>query len=99
VKLVAHVCGFILIPIICWLIRMETARRPHNSRLDSAKLIPLYTSPKILKNQQLRFPATSLISLSFFDLCITQCAKLQATFGLQLPAWQQGVDRMLAEIL
>jgi dTDP-4-dehydrorhamnose reductase len=37
------------------------ARRPHNSRLDSAKL--------------------------------------QATFGLQLPAWQQGVDRMLAEIL
>lgn len=37
------------------------ARRPHNSRLDSAKL--------------------------------------QATFGLELPAWQQGVDRMLAEIL
>jgi dTDP-4-dehydrorhamnose reductase len=37
------------------------ARRPHNSRLDSAKL--------------------------------------QAAFGLQLPAWQQGVDRMLAEIL
>jgi len=37
------------------------ARRPHNSRLDSAKL--------------------------------------QATFGLALPAWQQGVDRMLAEIL
>ena len=26
-------------------------------------------------------------------------AKLQATFGLRLPAWQQGVDRMLAEIL
>ncbi len=26
-------------------------------------------------------------------------AKLQATFGLSLPAWQQGVDRMLAEIL
>ena len=25
--------------------------------------------------------------------------KLQATFGLTLPAWQQGVDRMLAEIL
>ncbi len=25
--------------------------------------------------------------------------KLQATFGLQLPAWQHGVDRMLAEIL
>ena len=25
--------------------------------------------------------------------------KLQATFGLRLPAWQQGVDRMLAEIL
>ena len=25
--------------------------------------------------------------------------KLQATFGLKLPAWQQGVDRMLAEIL
>lgn len=25
--------------------------------------------------------------------------KLQATFGLSLPAWQQGVDRMLAEIL
>jgi len=24
--------------------------------------------------------------------------KLQATFGLTLPAWQQGVDRMLAEI-
>jgi dTDP-4-dehydrorhamnose reductase len=22
--------------------------------------------------------------------------KLQATFGLRLPAWQQGVDRMLA---
>ena len=37
------------------------ARRPHNSRLNTAKL--------------------------------------QATFGLQLPAWQQGVDRMLAEIL
>ena len=37
------------------------ARRPHNSRLDTAKL--------------------------------------QATFGLALPAWQQGVDRMLAEIL
>ena len=37
------------------------ARRPHNSRLDTAKL--------------------------------------QATFGLQLPAWQQGVNRMLAEIL
>ena len=26
-------------------------------------------------------------------------AKLQATFGLQLPAWQQGVDRMLFEVL
>jgi dTDP-4-dehydrorhamnose reductase len=26
-------------------------------------------------------------------------AKLQSTFGLTLPAWQQGVDRMLAEIL
>ena len=26
-------------------------------------------------------------------------AKLQATFGLRLPAWQHGVDRMLAEIL
>ncbi|MGV8803658.1 MAG: dTDP-4-dehydrorhamnose reductase [Polaromonas sp.] len=25
--------------------------------------------------------------------------RLQATFGLSLPAWQQGVDRMLAEIL
>ena len=37
------------------------ARRPHNSRLNTAKL--------------------------------------QATFGLTLPAWQQGVDRMLAEIL
>lgn len=37
------------------------ARRPHNSRLNTAKL--------------------------------------QATFGLTLPPWQQGVDRMLAEIL
>ena len=37
------------------------ARRPHNSRLD--------------------------------------CAKLQAAFSLQLPPWQRGVDRMLAEIL
>ena len=37
------------------------ARRPHNSRLD--------------------------------------CARLQAAFGLTLPAWQQGVNRMLAEIL
>ena len=26
-------------------------------------------------------------------------AKLQSTFGLRLPPWQQGVDRMLAEIL
>jgi dTDP-4-dehydrorhamnose reductase len=26
-------------------------------------------------------------------------AKLQATFGLTLPPWQQGVDRVLAEIL
>ena len=26
-------------------------------------------------------------------------AKLQATFGLRLPPWQQGLDRMLAEIL
>ena len=26
-------------------------------------------------------------------------ARLQATFGLQLPPWQRGVDRMLAEIL
>ena len=26
-------------------------------------------------------------------------AKLQATFGLRLPPWQQGVERMLAEIL
>ncbi len=26
-------------------------------------------------------------------------AKLQATFGLQLPAWQPGVDRMLFEVL
>ena len=25
--------------------------------------------------------------------------KLQATFGLQLPPWQQGVARILAEIL
>jgi dTDP-4-dehydrorhamnose reductase len=25
-------------------------------------------------------------------------AKLQSSFGLQLPAWQQGVARMLAEI-
>ena len=38
-----------------------SARRPHNSRLD--------------------------------------CAKLQAAFSLQLPPWQRGVDRMLAEIL
>ena len=37
------------------------ARRPHNSRLNTARL--------------------------------------QATFGLRLPPWQQGVDRMLAEIL
>ena len=37
------------------------AKRPHNSRLDTASL--------------------------------------QTTFGLSLPAWQQGVDRMLAEIL
>lgn len=37
------------------------ARRPHNSRLNTARL--------------------------------------QATFGLSLPPWQQGVDRMLAEIL
>ncbi len=27
------------------------------------------------------------------------CAKLQATFGLTLPPWQQGVARMLSEIL
>ena len=27
------------------------------------------------------------------------CTKLQTTFGLSLPPWQQGVDRMLAEIL
>jgi dTDP-4-dehydrorhamnose reductase len=40
---------------------LTPARRPHNSRLNTAKL--------------------------------------QATFGLSLPAWQQGVDRMLAEIL
>ena len=26
-------------------------------------------------------------------------SQLQATFGLTLPAWQQGVDRMLAEAL
>ena len=26
-------------------------------------------------------------------------SKLQATFGLTLPPWQNGVDRMLAEIL
>ena len=26
-------------------------------------------------------------------------ARLQATFGLRLPPWQQGVDRMLAEVL
>jgi dTDP-4-dehydrorhamnose reductase len=25
--------------------------------------------------------------------------RLQATFGLMLPPWQQGVERMLAEIL
>ena len=27
------------------------------------------------------------------------CVRLQTTFGLTLPPWQQGVDRMLAEIL
>ena len=27
------------------------------------------------------------------------CRRLQSVFGLTLPAWQQGVDRMLAEIL
>jgi dTDP-4-dehydrorhamnose reductase len=27
------------------------------------------------------------------------CARLQSTFGLTLPPWQQGVDRMLTEIL
>jgi len=27
------------------------------------------------------------------------CTRLQSVFGLTLPAWQQGVDRMLAEIL
>ena len=37
------------------------ARRPHNSRLDNARL--------------------------------------QAAFGLRLPPWQQGVARMLTEIL
>ena len=37
------------------------ARRPHNSRLNTAKL--------------------------------------QTTFGLSLPPWQQGVDRMLLEVL
>ena len=40
---------------------LTPARRPHNSRLD--------------------------------------CARLQSVFGLQLPAWQHGVDRMLMEIL
>jgi dTDP-4-dehydrorhamnose reductase len=25
--------------------------------------------------------------------------KLRQTFGLQLPAWQSGVERMLAEVL
>ena len=28
-----------------------------------------------------------------------ECTKLQGVFGLTLPAWQQGVDRMLAEIV
>ncbi len=27
------------------------------------------------------------------------CSKLQHTFGLRLPPWQQGVDRMLSEVL
>ncbi len=27
------------------------------------------------------------------------CTRLQSAFGLRLPSWQQGVDRMLAEIL
>ena len=27
------------------------------------------------------------------------CSRLQTVFGLKLPPWQQGVDRMLAEIL
>jgi dTDP-4-dehydrorhamnose reductase len=39
----------------------SAARRPHNSRLDTARV--------------------------------------QSVFGLQLPSWQQGVDRMLTEIL
>ena len=39
----------------------SAARRPHNSRLD--------------------------------------CARIQSAFDLRVPAWQQGVDRMLTEIL
>ena len=55
---------------------------------------------KIIANEVLAVPSTAFVTAAARPLnSRLDTKRLQTTFGLQLPPWQRGVDRMLAEIL
>ena len=55
---------------------------------------------KIVANEIAAVPSSAFATAAARPLnSRLDTARLQATFGLQLPPWQRGVDRMLAEIL
>ena len=55
---------------------------------------------KIIANEVLAVPSTAFVTAAARPLnSRLDTTRLQTTFGLQLPPWQRGVDRMLAEIL
>jgi dTDP-4-dehydrorhamnose reductase len=55
---------------------------------------------KIIANEVVPVPTSAFATPARRPLnSRLNCAKLQSTFGLHLPPWQQGVDRMLAEVL
>ena len=55
---------------------------------------------KIIVNEVVAVPSTAFVTAAARPLnSRLDTTRLQTTFGLQLPPWQRGVDRMLAEIL
>ena len=55
---------------------------------------------KIVAKEVLAVPSSAFVTAALRPYnSRLDTSRLQATFGLQLPPWQQGVDRMLTEIL
>ncbi len=55
---------------------------------------------KIVVNEVQAVPSSAFPTVAARPLnSRLDCSRLQAAFGLHLPPWQQGVDRMLAEVL